>query len=295
MRQLKKTADVVGIEVTPSDLNDLRNGKLWDKATNRTPQQARDGFNETFGSQFYRGWAKDPDGLASLELLEKRFRGDFDWAMAELNKGSTDVIGNVESLNELELHDRQLVGEEINWDAYERGDCRCLGEWRINPVENGERVLKIAVGIGANCMASPEEVVRMATPAFAIAKAYAEAGYGVEMIAFSAVKGGIGNGGKAGVVAINCGEATISQAVSMLASALVFRSTVLRMQDYIEGWRHEFGYGSPIDHKQTRHSMATISNYLHDNYGDDLIVVHSGANTEQIKAALAMNTRRTTK
>ena len=296
MHEIKYTEGskpVLGIKVTLDDIvNYEKNIDHLDHHNGHVKSGIKERLKEytSFGS-YSSKWARDPSERAvTREAIDNRLRGIGDAKVAAMIKNASPKIADgitFESLNELELEAGLLCGEEIDFDAYQRGDARCLGRWNCNVTEDGDRVVKIVIGMGGNCLMKPEDLASMAANGFALGRKYEEAGYSVEWSCFIANKRDGLNGREViSVVLFDVGRATIGQVEAMIASPMMFRVFGFAQQDFITGIKYDSGYGYPINHKQNPESMPLVSDALLYWCGKDSVVIHVGASERSISEAL---------
>lgn len=225
-------------------------------------------------------WSDDPD--ESTPHIDKRLRGDFKYArelMKKVNVGS--VAGNIQSLHP-EIEFGRMTGTEVDMDAYLRGESRCLGTINMPELENGERVMRIAVGIGGNCMVTSEELVRRAAIVLKVVEEYSEAGYQVEVYAFCAVRKC--NKNENAVAIIDCSKSAAGQVISAMASTKFFRTMIFALLAILPDIGYGLGY--PINHTQQPEKMNDITARLKKVLGSNTKVIHAGANEKQVREAL---------
>jgi hypothetical protein len=224
-------------------------------------------------------WYQDPDRGS----LDDRLRGKFQYAEDLMRKMKVDAsCGNIVSLMP-DIEFGMLDGTEVDFDQYLRHDPRCLGRINMPEAENGERIIRIAVGIGGNCGISPEELVRRAALVLKVVQEYAEAGYGVEAYAFFATSLNC-RPGDSRIGIIDCTQAATGQIVSAMASSRVFRSLVFALMDVIPDMTPYIGY--PIGFTQNPEHIPDTNEKLKKVLGDNTKIVHAGANENQIREAL---------
>jgi hypothetical protein len=199
--------------------------------------------------------------------------------MKKVNVGS--VAGNIQSLQP-EIEFGRMVGTEVDMDAYLRGESRCLGTISMPEMENGERVMRIAVGIGGNCMVTSEELVKRAAIVLKVVEEYSEAGYQVEVYAFCAVRKG--NKSENAVSIIDCSKSAAGQVVSAMASTKFFRTMIFALLAILPDIGYGLGY--PINHTQQPEKMPDVTATLKKVLGAHTKVIHAGANEKQVRDAL---------
>jgi hypothetical protein len=258
------------VTATVSDLSDLLDGKVKaEKNANEVNSFVSDAKADSY-------WSNDP-GTGNIT---NRVRGDFEYARDVMKSYKPiDLAGNIESLQasiEWGRHD----GTFIDFDAYFNGEPEFMGEVVTPVVEDGERTMRIAVGIGGNCGIKAEELVKRAARVLRVANAYSEAGYNVELYAFCPVLYDSGNYDRKCIAIIDCSGSTVGQSVAMMSSAKVFRSLVFAMicwEDTV------FCCGYPVNHTQNRGAMDSVTKQIRSVLGANTRVIHAGASDEQIK------------
>lgn len=231
-------------------------------------------------------WLNDPD----FGTPDQRFKGDFKYAQEIIQKTNTKIdIGNIESL-QADINYGLYDGTEVDMDAYLTGQSNCLGRINLPVIDNGERTIKVAIGIGGNCLISAKDLVVRAAKVLSAVRQYEEAGYGIELYAM--YFGRINNwkdisedGDNVACALIDCSRAATGQAISAMASAKIFRTYVFACLATIP----DIGYGLsyPIDHAQSPGQMDTARKVIKKYLGQNTKVVFAGADEEQIAKDLA--------
>lgn len=215
--------------------------------------------------------------------VPERLRGSFEYAtelMKKINVGT--VAGNISSLQP-DFEFGLLAGTEVDYDQYLRHDPRCLGRIVMPEMENGERIMRVAVGIGGNCGVSAEELVNRAAIVLKVVQEYAEAGYGVEVYAFSA--GQVGwDGSRLFTAIVDCSRSTTGQIISAMASAKVFRTLIFAALASIPDSPMNLGY--PINHTQNASQMPRVADQLKKHLGNHTKIIFAGASESQVREAL---------
>lgn len=260
---------------TLSDLNAMLQGRVPTPslATRHVEQAKRDGDS----------WYDDPDRCSGQ--VYKRLSGDFDYArelMKKINVGS--VAGNIQSLQP-DFEFGLLSGTEVDMDAYFRHDPRCLGRIIMPEIENGERIMRIAVGIGGNCGIDSETLVKRAAIVLKVVQEYSDAGYGVEVFAFSAGTNEY-NGKEPHVAIIDCSRAVPGQVISAMASTKVFRSLVFAVIAMIPGI-NQYSLGYPVGHDQNAKAMPATEKLIKEVLGQNTKVIFAGADEKNVREVLS--------
>jgi hypothetical protein len=231
-----------------------------------------------------RGFTADPD----FGSVWERLQGSFDWAFKVMEKQSkVAAVGNVESLT-IETEWGLLDGTEIDFDRYMMRDSHCLGRLFMPPSFDGNRVIRVAVGIGSNAMTSAEELARRSAIILRIVKQYEEAGYNVELFGFFPATSLWSRRGAStvGSVVIDCSKSTSGQALAALCSSLLFRTVGFDLLNLIG---RDPNSNRTVAHYSEPGLMPVAKADIKRRLGSDTVVIFSGSDDEQIKAAFAEN------
>lgn len=262
------------VTATVSDLSGLLDGSVKPESNS---DECRSFIKDALSDN---SWSNDP-GPGNVK---DRVRGDFKFAR-EVMAGykPLELAGNIESLQAQIAWGRE-VGTFIDVDAYFAGENEFHGEIVMPVIDDGERTMRIAIGIGGNCSISSQELVKRAARVLRVAAAYDEAGYSVELYAFFAAQVKYRNNSDHVIAIVDCSQATVGQSVAMLSSTKVFRSLVFSLVC----WETSVPMcGYPVNHSQSPEDMGTINKHIREVLGNNCKVIHAGASDEQIKADVA--------
>ena len=257
---------------TLTDFNDLFEGR-----TKAVGSMAQDYVRQASQRD---SWSDDPGQGA----VPERLRGDFKYAvelMKTINVGA--VAGNITSLAP-DFEFGLLEGTEVNMDQYLRHEPRCMGRIVMPEAADGERIIRVAVGVGGNCGTSSEELVKRAAIVLKVIQEYSDAGYGVEVFAFSA--GSIDHDGRGRLFTaiVDCSRSATGQIISAMASTKVFRTLIFAALSEIPNAPGYLGY--PINHKQAAHAIPRVHEQLKKHLGKNIKIIAAGASEEQVREAL---------
>lgn len=268
----KKKCKVV--TATVSDLSELLEGKA---KYNGNDDECRSFVRDALKDD---SWSNDPGPGNSKD----RVRGDFKYARDIMSQYTPlELIGNIESLQAQIAWGRE-TGTFVDVDAYFAGENEFHGEIIMPTIDDGERTMRIAIGIGGNCNISAEELVKRAARVLRVASAYDEAGYNVELYAFFAAQYKYKRNDHHVVAIIDCSKATVGQSIAMLSSAKIFRSLVFSLVC----WEDSVSMcGYPVNHTQSPEDMGVINKHIREVLGGNCKVIHAGASDDQIKADVA--------
>jgi hypothetical protein len=225
-------------------------------------------------------WYEDPDKGTS----NQRLMGDFKYAQALMDKvkisASNRNIIALQPAVEFGMYD----GTEVDFEQYMRHDPRCLGRIQMPEVENGERTVRICLGVGGNCGIESGELVSRAARVMKVVKEYEDAGYGVEVFSlFAGTKEP--DGGEFANALIDCSGSASGQITSAMCSTKVFRSLVFALKAMIPGISQS-SLSYPVSHTQNSRDIPRLNRHLKDILGEHTIIIHAGATEEQIQDAL---------
>lgn len=228
----------------------------------------------------FKSFRKDPGG----GTIQDRLEGRFQWAQDFISKQkSVFQIGNVSSyVPEYEFG--HMVGTEIDFDQYFKHDPRCLGVLKNNESDDGQRVIRIAVGLGGSAWRTSEDMATQTAKTLKVAKQYEEAGYGVELYGMYASFDKEDR--KPGVYLIDCSRASVGQAVSVLCSTKLFRTigfTIMACMGHSPGWSY------PIWTELENRLMPECEKIVKSMIGNDTKVIFPGYSDEQITKILSQN------
>lgn len=224
-------------------------------------------------------FSRDPD----LGTLNDRLSGKFDWAFKQIAK-KKDVAthGNIDSLQP-DFEFGLLDGTEVDFDQYMIHNPRCLGRIVQNQAPNGERTINLAVGIGMSGATNSIVLAENSASVLSVVQKYEEAGYAVRLHAFFPFMESY-NSDHIGAVIVDCSMASVGQAVSILCSALVFRSIIF---DAIEKVGHSPNNVQAVSRHQNSYKINAMRKLVMSQIGRDTKIIFTGDTEEDIKKELA--------
>lgn len=276
------TVKIHGRDFATCEMSDFYDMMKYGKGVENLQNDGKEYLERAKRVNKYDNWAEDPDFGTSYQ----RCSGDFAYATELMKKTKIDLdCGNIASLQpsyEFGL----LTGTEVDFDSYMRHDPRCLGKINMPITDDGDRIMRVAIGIGGNCGISADELIKRAARVLKVVETYAEAGYGIEVYAMYAGQRSYGSMDPKGLYSavVDCSRATPGQIIGAMSSAKVFRSLVFSLLASLPDRCGGLGY--PINHTQNPQCIPLVDARMKELFGNNLRIIHAGADEKQIKEAL---------